>query len=766
MNCFILYYYKNSGKMVHRVPLECYICREEKERGGDVQQVVYVRLVQHLKVSHGMSAVQAIDKAREERVKLSTRKKDVRSKSGRKCGMYCVNKTRHLTTAHKMVKGSQEYQRELKSSFLTISKARFRITEPRGEQHSDSEVSSELNDGSSSSSSGDEGLNPVVPPTRPEKRMMTLEDVSFVKWQRVIPSNCKPFIAVQRWFDFRVQRAGGNKNVEQQKNDMAYVNRFLAFCKYDDFNFRQVTTVMVSKHDIQLVKNFEAGTVKRVHQAVMDFWKWARQERYIKGVQYDSVLQYLTGCLAACRKDANIRTTERRVEEEHSLPSPSTYDEFKSSVYVKGIREKFMRMPFMHLKDMTGILIVLTSYCNGPRVSVYENIRFADIERATTDDGDLYTISVGKHKTSGMGRGKKAAFLTVEKDIYSELKLYARTVRNVFKLIDASAQLFRGNTGQPADIKRLAKSAWRKAGMPGEFSLTQMRKLTTVTGRKTNPAMAGEIARQLCHRESTADQYYAVHDDRQSAVRVYRHLKQSFSQRSATQTYAEACESGDVDDRLSLEEAPSEDARELNELIKSLPQRSATQTLAEASESGEIEGSILQPEAPAENPSDVGHARELNGVPQSSATQTLAEASESGKSFGSIPQQEALSMPTADDNQSLISDSRASSSIVAPSVKSGKGSLFPGMPYVCLTPLSADYDKKPRVRYSARVRGEIRDAFAEIILEYAFLPYKTVPVKVIRGIRGDRWPDLTDAKLRDLVRSLVKEHRRDSEALE
>ncbi|KAL4239501.1 hypothetical protein ACF0H5_000315 [Mactra antiquata] len=272
-------------------------------------------------------------------------------------------------------------------------------------------------------------------------------------------------------------------------------------------------------------------------------------------------------CLAACRKDASVRTAQRRMEEEHSPLSLSSYEEFINSVYVTEIREKFMCRPYMHLKDMTGILIVLTRFCNWPHVSVNENVRFVDIERATTDDDNLYIINVGKHKTSGMGRGKKAAFRSVNKDIYSELKLYARTVRDVFKPIDISAQLFRGNTGQRADINRLAKSTWRKAGMPEEFSLTQMKKLTTVHLRKINTAMAGEKACQLCHRESTADQYYDVHDDRQSAVRVYKHLKQSFSRNGPLHKHMQKPASPVKLMMHYLWRDPSDDACELNKLI-------------------------------------------------------------------------------------------------------------------------------------------------------------------------------------------------------
>ncbi|KAL4239506.1 hypothetical protein ACF0H5_000320 [Mactra antiquata] len=85
-----------------------------------------------------------------------------------------------------MVKGSQEYQHELKSSYLTLfeDSRPEKNTEPRVDQHSDSEISAEHNDGSSGSSSGDEGLNPAVPPTRPEKRMMTFKDKVLLNGSR------------------------------------------------------------------------------------------------------------------------------------------------------------------------------------------------------------------------------------------------------------------------------------------------------------------------------------------------------------------------------------------------------------------------------------------------------------------------------------------------------------------------------------------------------------------------------------------------------
>lgn len=42
-----------------RVALPCRICEDESQRGGSVTLTVFVRLTQHLKCAHGMTAEQA-----------------------------------------------------------------------------------------------------------------------------------------------------------------------------------------------------------------------------------------------------------------------------------------------------------------------------------------------------------------------------------------------------------------------------------------------------------------------------------------------------------------------------------------------------------------------------------------------------------------------------------------------------------------------------------------------------------------------------------
>lgn len=70
------------------------------------------------------------------------------------------------------------------------------------------------------------------------------------------------------------------------------------------------------------------------------------------------------------------------------------------------------------------------------------------------------------------------------------LRLYKDTVAKLIQFLDPTAGVFRTKRLGPVDsddINRMAKKAWRKAGMTGKFNLTINRKLTTVTGRKADP---------------------------------------------------------------------------------------------------------------------------------------------------------------------------------------------------------------------------------------------------------------------------------------
>lgn len=87
-------------------------------------------------------------------------------------------------------------------------------------------------------------------------------------------------------------------------------------------------------------------------------------------------------------------------------------------------------------------------------------------------------------------------------------------------------------------LGKMATLAWTKAGTKVPISMTILRKLTTVQGRMSDPSMAISISRQLCHRKSTTYQCYTIHDDRQEALEVYRHLRASFFKPTVTVTSA------------------------------------------------------------------------------------------------------------------------------------------------------------------------------------------------------------------------------------
>jgi hypothetical protein len=69
--------------------------------------------------------------------------------------------------------------------------------------------------------------------------------------------------------------------------------------------------------------------------------------------------------------------------------------------------------------------------------------------------------------------------------------------------------------------------------MPGNFSATIFRKATTVYSRQANPNSAEVVSKKLCHRKSTADTYYAVHQDRISALEADDAQEQGWTQMSA-----------------------------------------------------------------------------------------------------------------------------------------------------------------------------------------------------------------------------------------
>lgn len=494
-----------------------------------------------------------------------------------RCGKFIVNKSRHLETRHKLQKRTAEFVAAMSTAFRPVRGRNGRdprvgmldVPRPRVErdgprqplemeepmeilerqvrrQPLEPEVRSNASFLSSSDEEGDtdsDGQEMDIESTRTKsKRFMGPQDVHFQKWKRLIPEGCRPFTVVGKWNKFRMGRAGGSKRPDQQVNNMGYVNRFMADCDFQDFGWKSITPSMVSRHDAELSKHFKANTVARIHQSILDFWVWARNNRYIRRAHYDTVKEYLDGFLRSARKDI-IENSKRRVDEAENLPGPEVLQEFEQSEYVTKLRESFRASPSLFLYDMACCLVLLCSFFNVARISVFHNIRFKDVENASTDDGIDYTITV-PDKTSGLAgcRSGKAAFITVSKDKYDDLRLYSRTLRDIFKLVDPSATVFRNRAGKPVDTNKLgkmAKRAWTKAGMKVPMSMTILRKLTIVQGRMSAPSMASSIESQLCHRESTADQYYAIHDDRQRAQKVCSHLRAPFSKPSATVTSAE-----------------------------------------------------------------------------------------------------------------------------------------------------------------------------------------------------------------------------------
>lgn len=491
-----------------------------------------------------------------------------------------------------------------------------------------------------------------------------------------------------------MQRPGGNKRPENHQEDLGYVNRFLASCSFVPGNWKTVTPDAVKFHDQLLHQHYEAGTVSRILQTLLDFWKWCTTRGWISWLHSQQVEEYIQGCLRATRKDVRNRNTERRVDEDQALPRPQVLEQFKESTYVAEVKSLFLKNPLVYMYEMACCLLVLCSFYNAPRASVLKNIRLKDIDHATTEDDELYTITIGKHKTSHTG---KAAFVTVNKELMALLRKYRKTVTEKVLYLDSTAPLFRTKVNTPLDsddVNRMAKRAWKKAGMTAPFNLTINRKLTTVTGRKADPTMSGPIARQLCHNVSTADQYYAVHDDRRAASNVYRHLQSSFRQASDTAT-------------------------------------TQTSTRDQSEKTADENGNPASLESSHQR-SDDAEVRDTDGADAADGSQ----------------------LRSGDCSQT---NSEADDDYVPPSPKPEPPRLMEAR--VILRAIDATKPRKPRVLLDAGTRAQIRDAYAEIILEFSS-SCRTIPFTVVRTFRKGRWPDLSDLQLRDIVRNMIIRERK------
>lgn len=410
-------------------------------------------------------------------------------------------------------------------------------------------------------------------------------------------------------------------------------------------------------------------------------------------------------------------------------------------------------------------------------MSVLHNIRFKDVDNADTDDGEEYTITIGKHETSGVagGRSKKAAFITVSKDIYNDLLLYSRTIRDIYKYLDPTATVFRNRAGEPVTTNRIgkmAKAAWKKAGMTVNINMTILRKLCMIQGRKADPSMASSIARQLCHRVSTADDYYAVHDDRQEAKRVYRHLKASFSKPTATVTSAEALHK--VGDSCSFS------GQSLDTTLPAGQNATDSETIRTDNQSTITADSDIIPPSITGETSPEFTATPLNLYPfvrlrrlkpsQISSLieeNTDEEAAEQTAPLSPEPEQTPVrQMPEQSPVRQMP--------VLSPAPKSAERSMPVLSSVIHRSPLQAHHSKyvsaiqfntqpkyKVRTNLDPAKRHEIREAYQEVILEYMMLPFRSVPIDAIRFYRDGRWPELSELQLRDIVRNVVKSARRE-----
>ncbi|KAL7632099.1 UNVERIFIED_CONTAM: hypothetical protein RMT77_017589 [Armadillidium vulgare] len=150
---------------------------------------------------------------------------------------------------------------------------------------------------------------------------------------------------------------------------------------------------------------------------------------------------------------------------------------------------------------------------NGCRSCVLVNMTLQELEdpKKEVKGGNVYyVIFVEKHKTR---KEHGPAMVTLEENLYKQYICYAHKIRPQIDLVNSDVQtVFITWTGQSINSDILYKginSIWLEAGLTTSFTTTGIRKIVTTRVHSLGDNKSkDDLARHLCHRQSTAEKCY------------------------------------------------------------------------------------------------------------------------------------------------------------------------------------------------------------------------------------------------------------------
>ena len=247
------------------------------------------------------------------------------------------------------------------------------------------------------------------------------------------------------------------------------------------------------------------------------------------------------------------QSTTRKVEETFSRLTTDDLQDLEKTEQGKSAIKLIGRATEGHVLDknefatVRDYLLVTVMIENGSRPGPLETAKVSCFERATfVESEEKYTILVDEHKTT---RHQGPAELTVDKRIYSYLKIFVNYIRPAFVHSAAEDALFINKNGQQfqkGTIGRRVPEFFQKAGIRTDIRVTptRVRKFyETASNQSLNTTDQQLVADHLKHEIKTARQNYVEKVNAVKATNAHGVLKSLVHlQSSATTTKPMATE--------------------------------------------------------------------------------------------------------------------------------------------------------------------------------------------------------------------------------
>lgn len=325
-------------------------------------------------------------------------------------------------------------------------------------------------------------------------------------------------------------------------NDLACLERNQSLDVWDKF----ASPMMQSKA-------LTGNTMKLYIRSLEMFIKFIRSDLFVKiplpseqKFKIEKLLERLPNYRSTIHRRTASQSTTRKVEETFSRLTTDDLQDLEKTEQGKSAIKLIGQATEGHVLDMTEFatvrdyLLVTVLIENGSRPGPLETAKVSRFERATfVESEEKYTILVDEQKTT---RHQGPAELTVDKRIYSYLKIFVNYIRPAF--VDSAAEdaLFINKNGrqfQKGTIGKRVPEFFKKAGIRTDIRVTptRVRKFyETASNQSLNTTDQQLVADHLKHQIKTARQNYVEKVNAVKATKAHGVLRSLVHPQSSATT--------------------------------------------------------------------------------------------------------------------------------------------------------------------------------------------------------------------------------------